>query len=137
MQRIRCLPENLKVHYRVRFEVFTAVTMKNGVFWDVNKTGFHDVRNPLQSAVFGAAGLIGESLHATVTNFGRIWPLHIDSRIHVPYSSGRALISLKIAPAHNAWGHGPHKLLEYIQNRAAVDKITVSCLRAHEKGLLL
>jgi hypothetical protein len=26
---------NPKVHYRERFEVFTAVTMKNAVFWNV------------------------------------------------------------------------------------------------------
>jgi hypothetical protein len=26
---------NAKVHYHVRYEVFTAVTMKNAVFWDV------------------------------------------------------------------------------------------------------
>jgi hypothetical protein len=33
-----CLEANYTCHY-VRFEVFTAVTMKNGVFWDV-KTQF-------------------------------------------------------------------------------------------------
>jgi hypothetical protein len=28
-----------KVYENVRFEVFTAVTMKNGVFWDVTPCG--------------------------------------------------------------------------------------------------
>jgi hypothetical protein len=32
----KCLP--IEQHY-VRFEVFTAVTMKNGVFWDVTPCG--------------------------------------------------------------------------------------------------
>jgi hypothetical protein len=29
----------ITLYYRVRFEVFTAVTMKNGVFWDVTPCG--------------------------------------------------------------------------------------------------
>jgi hypothetical protein len=33
----RTLHKNKK--YNVRFEVFTAVTMKNGVFWDVTPWG--------------------------------------------------------------------------------------------------
>jgi hypothetical protein len=28
-------PKRYKLNYYVRFEVFTAVTMKNAVFWDV------------------------------------------------------------------------------------------------------
>jgi hypothetical protein len=34
--------ENIKVH--VRFEVFTAVTMKKGVFWDVTPCGSCKIR---------------------------------------------------------------------------------------------
>jgi hypothetical protein len=33
------LPEAQTRRYYVRFEVFTAVTMKNGVFWDVTPCG--------------------------------------------------------------------------------------------------
>jgi hypothetical protein len=33
------LQENMTVTTHVRFEVFTAVTMKNGVFWDVTPCG--------------------------------------------------------------------------------------------------
>jgi hypothetical protein len=33
-----CVELNLAINY-VRFEVFTAVTMKNGVFWDVTPSG--------------------------------------------------------------------------------------------------
>jgi hypothetical protein len=29
----------MDLYYNVRFEVFTAVTMKNGVFWDVTPSG--------------------------------------------------------------------------------------------------
>jgi hypothetical protein len=32
-------PENLTLFQVVRFEVFTAMTMKNGVFWDVTPCG--------------------------------------------------------------------------------------------------
>jgi hypothetical protein len=32
-------PDTLKSSYDIRFEVFTAVTMKNGVFWDVTPCG--------------------------------------------------------------------------------------------------
>jgi hypothetical protein len=31
---------NEELHDFLRFEVFTAVTMKNGVFWDVTPCGF-------------------------------------------------------------------------------------------------
>jgi hypothetical protein len=34
-QEIACLFQNPKNHYPVGFEVFTAVTMNNAVFWDV------------------------------------------------------------------------------------------------------
>jgi hypothetical protein len=39
-----CAPVNIatksgKFHSYIRFEVFTAVTMKNGVFWDVTLCG--------------------------------------------------------------------------------------------------
>jgi hypothetical protein len=38
----------------VRFEVFTAVTMKNGVFWDVNRVALvrTDVSEELSSSIF-------------------------------------------------------------------------------------
>jgi hypothetical protein len=34
-----------KQSHTVRFEVFTAVTMKNGVFWDVTPCGHRITRN--------------------------------------------------------------------------------------------
>jgi hypothetical protein len=39
----------------VRFEVFTAVTIKNGVFWDVAVCGFckNDVSNELNASSLG------------------------------------------------------------------------------------
>jgi hypothetical protein len=43
---------NLKVSYHVRFQVFTAVTMKDAAFWDI-KTRFvphrRHIMSPLQS----------------------------------------------------------------------------------------
>jgi hypothetical protein len=38
--------EYAKVQYRVRFEVLTAVTMKNAVFWDI-RAQFVPHRGPL------------------------------------------------------------------------------------------
>jgi hypothetical protein len=32
------------IFYPVKFEVFTVVTMKNGVFWDVTPCGFFKIR---------------------------------------------------------------------------------------------
>jgi hypothetical protein len=36
VQEVRCMEQEKNY---VRFEVFTAVTMKNGVFWDVTLCG--------------------------------------------------------------------------------------------------
>jgi hypothetical protein len=44
--------------YNVRFEVFTAVTMKNGVFWDVTPCGSCGSEEP--SASFIRVTRIGE-----------------------------------------------------------------------------
>jgi hypothetical protein len=33
------LSGKVNLQFRVRFEVFTAVTMKNGIFWDVTLCG--------------------------------------------------------------------------------------------------
>jgi hypothetical protein len=38
------LPEPFRTKKSVRFEVFTAVTMKNGVFWDVTMCGSCKIR---------------------------------------------------------------------------------------------
>jgi hypothetical protein len=35
----RYIPEDGNIQHEVRFEVFTAVTMKNGVFWVVTPCG--------------------------------------------------------------------------------------------------
>jgi hypothetical protein len=54
MKFLKRLPkmEKIKDLFYVRFEVFTAVTMKNGVFWDI-KTQFvlhrRHLTSPLQS----------------------------------------------------------------------------------------
>jgi hypothetical protein len=37
--KVRRIPTDEEVNHCVRFEVFTAVTMKNGVFWDVTPCG--------------------------------------------------------------------------------------------------
>jgi hypothetical protein len=38
-QRYRSAPYSKTYYKHVRFEVFTAVNMKNGVFWDVTQCG--------------------------------------------------------------------------------------------------
>jgi hypothetical protein len=56
-QEIACIFQNPKNHYPVGFEVFTAVTMKNAVFWDVA---------PRRSCVNG--------------HFGKTYRLHLQDR---------------------------------------------------------
>jgi hypothetical protein len=36
---VYCLTHNRNIYVGIRFEVFTAVGMKNGVFWDVTPRG--------------------------------------------------------------------------------------------------
>jgi hypothetical protein len=50
-----CVTEIMKKYLCIRFEVFTVVTMKNGVFWEVTLCGYsmvflHNVRRLLVTA---------------------------------------------------------------------------------------
>jgi hypothetical protein len=40
--RLQTFRVNIEVH--LKFEVFTAVTMKNGAFWDVTQCGYYKNR---------------------------------------------------------------------------------------------